>query len=436
MTEQRRILVISHGHPDVNPGGGEHAAYALFRELAGRPDVEALFVAGSHAQGHFGTCFSAHERSTSELLVHAHTEPFRFSQRNVRVFTEFRSLLESFRPTVVHLHHYVNLGIELLREIRAYSSTLPVILTLHEYLAICHHNGQMIKTHDGELCTKASPAACHRCFPGISPEDFFLRELYLKSFFSLVDLFVAPSEFLVERYAVWGLPRNKFVCIENGQAPAEPQPARPVGPTGIRGRFGFFGQLSRYKGLDVLFEAMSLIPRPLRHGAEGIRLDVHGANLHWQPQAFQDRFHADLARLRSSVRLHGRYEHEDLPALMRSVDWVVVPSIWWENSPLVIQEAFSHGRPVICADIGGMAEKVRHGVTGLHFRAGSARDLSERMVEAATHPELWDRFRAAIRPAPSISETADRHLELYAKLAVDKAQSGRVVGSRVGLRVV
>ena len=46
---------------------------------------------------------------------------------------------------------------------------------------------------------------------------------------------------------------------------------------------------------------------------------------------------------------------------MASVDWVVVPSIWWENSPLVIQEAFGYGRPVICSDIGGMAEKVTDG---------------------------------------------------------------------------
>ena len=55
---------------------------------------------------------------------------------------------------------------------------------------------------------------------------------------------------------------------------------------------------------------------------------------------------------------------------MAEIDWVVVPSIWWENSPLVIQEAFLHGRPVICSDIGGMAEKVEHEVNGLHFRVG------------------------------------------------------------------
>jgi len=61
-----------------------------------------------------------------------------------------------------------------------------------------------------------------------------------------------------------------------------------------------------------------------------------------------------------------------------------VPSIWWENSPVVIQEALRNRRPVICSDIGGMAEKVRDGVDGFHFAAGNPLALAaliRRMVE-------------------------------------------------------
>ena len=82
---------------------------------------------------------------------------------------------------------------------------------------------------------------------------------------------------------------------------------------------------------------------------------------------------------------------------MSSVDWVVVPSIWWENSPLVIQEAFMHGRPVICSDIGGMAEKVNDGVDGLHFR-----------VERP--PSLDPAIRPAIELAGPLAEAARRYL--------------------------
>ena len=70
------------------------------------------------------------------------------------------------------------------------------------------------------------------------------------------------------------------------------------------------------------------------------------------------------------------------------------PSIWWENSPVVIQESFFHGRPMICSNIGGMAEKITDGVDGLHFRVAASEDLVDRMIEVL-RPDLWDRLRAA-----------------------------------------
>src|SRR6185503_11624350 len=91
---------------------------------------------------------------------------------------------------------------------------------------------------------------------------------------------------------------------------------------------------------------------------------------------FQQEFMDLLEESSDSVFLAGRYDNRDLPSLMEKVDWVVVPSRWWENSPLVIQEAFAHGRPVISSDIGGMAERVVHGVNGLHFRVGDPVSLA------------------------------------------------------------
>jgi glycosyltransferase involved in cell wall biosynthesis len=111
----------------------------------------------------------------------------------------------------------------------------------------------------------------------------------------------------------------------------------------------------------------------------------------------------------------GKYNHSELADLMAAIDWVVVPSTWWENSPLVIQEAFQFGRPVICSDIGGMAEKVEHGVNGLHFRAGDAESLAATILEAAETPGLWDRLRAGIRPV----YTMDEHLRTLTTLYVD-----------------
>jgi glycosyltransferase involved in cell wall biosynthesis len=115
------------------------------------------------------------------------------------------------------------------------------------------------------------------------------------------------------------------------------------------------------------------------------------------------------------VRL-GAYRAADIAHLMADVDWVVVPSIWWENAPLVIQEAFRHCRPVIVTGIGGMAEAVRHGVDGLHVRAGDPTALANVMRRAAEEPGLWDEMVAGIRPPADIAQVADRHLELYQTL--------------------
>ncbi len=68
---------------------------------------------------------------------------------------------------------------------------------------------------------------------------------------------------------------------------------------------------------------------------------------------------------------------------MAGIDWVVVPSIWWETGPIVVLEAFQYGRPVICSDIGGMSEKVTDGVNGLHFRRRDPEHLADVMQRAA-----------------------------------------------------
>src|SRR6185503_12621743 len=73
---------------------------------------------------------------------------------------------------------------------------------------------------------------------------------------------------------------------------------------------------------------------------------VHGANLDLQPGQFQNRIAELLERAGEHVTFIGAYDHDDLHAYMAEVDWVIIPSIWWENSPLVIQEAFHFGRPV------------------------------------------------------------------------------------------
>jgi len=334
---------------------------------------------------------------------------FRHTQPEGRaVYEEFHALLDRFRPTIVHFHHYAFIGLEHIREVRKYASGVPIVLTLHEFLAICNAEGQMLKTN-GLLCQKAGPFDCHMCFPDISPQDFFLRELFIKSFLKLVDVFVCPSEFLRDRYVSWGLPPEKMAVLENGQ----PRPRADVAEESLsqtcETRFVVLGQLSRLKGTLVLLNAVRMLPRRLRRS---IRIEIHGTTQYAKDE-FKLQFAKELNELEDTVSYCGPYRFEDVGAIVRRCGWVIVPSIWWENSPLVIQEAFAAGRPVICSNIGGMAEKVIDGVSGIHFRVGSAADLASRIEECATNPGLWQRLCAGVPRPPTIDKTVDRLLALY-----------------------
>jgi glycosyltransferase involved in cell wall biosynthesis len=412
-----RILVIAHGHPEISLGGGELAAEAQCRQLRALGH-EVLFVGRAKGpSGRGGTPFTV--RGADVLFHSPDYDHFLHSQRaKWAIYKDFRSLIDRFVPDVVHLHHYVHMGLEMLRELRKYSPYLPIVLTLHEYLAICHSHGQFVKT-SGELCYRASPADCHGCFNKFSPQDFFLRERFIKSFLELVDRFVCPSEFLLERYAAWGIPREKLLLLENGQPPiARGSVAEDA--ESLSHRFAFFGQMSALKGIPLLLRALQIMPPALR---ASIRLDIHGTLTHQSPEFIED-FEETIAPLRDIAHYHGPYRPADLPELMRRAGWIIVPSTWWENSPLVIQEAFANGRPVICSNIGGMAEKVTEERTGLHFRVNDARDLAS-VIEYAANQELWTRLAAEITPPPSIGQTTQTLLALYETIRAERAPPRR-----------
>jgi len=141
------------------------------------------------------------------------------------------------------------------------------------------------------------------------------------------------------------------------------------------------------------------------------RVTLNGGSA-YQGGTFLEEFKAALAGA-PSVRHQGLYTVAELGGLMAEVDWVVVPSVWWENAPLVVLEAFRHQRPVICGGIGGMAELVRDGVDGLHAPVADPAGLARVMQRAIETDGLWDSLVAGIRPPPTIAEAALTHLNLY-----------------------
>lgn len=409
MTEPR-ILIISHGHPDFSPGGGEIAAHTEWMELR-RRGIQAMLLARTGASGgHIGAPFYARSHDTLEYLIAIPSaDHFRHSQPDGPiVFRHFRELLERFRPTAIHFHHYVHLGLEFIREARRLGPEIPITITLHEFLAICHAQGQMLKTN-GLLCRKSSPLDCHACFPGIAPQEFFMRELFVKSFLDLADHFVCPSHFLRQRYVAWGLPAEKMAVIENGMRPPTEPEIHELPDDVLASRFVVLGQLSRLKGTPVLLDAVRLLPKPLR---AKVRIEIHGS-VQYADEEFKTQLASSAKGIEDTLRLCGPYRREDVFGILRRNGWLIVPSIWWENSPVVIQEAFAARRPVICSNVGGMAEKVVDGVSGFHFRVNSAGDLAACIEQCAARPELWRSMCSGVPKPAAIEETVDKLLRLY-----------------------
>jgi glycosyltransferase involved in cell wall biosynthesis len=415
---RRRVLYVCHNHPALFPGGTEIYSHALHDAMRSATEYEPMLLAraegpaGGRVRG--GTLVSMVDEATDEYLFHtdrSRFDGFLLRSSDPAVSTRFfRDVLRATRPDVVHFQHTLLMGYELVREAR---NTLPdaaLVYTLHDYLAICHRQGQMVRTvADDELCTHASPRRCHECFPDRSVQEFFLRKQLIQAHLAAVDLFLAPSEFLRRRYVEWGIAAERIRVEENGMTPvpAHEEERRPV-----RNRLGFFGQIHRYKGLHVLLRAMRLLPAD----HPDIHLWINGANLAFEKPEYRAEIERGIADCGELVTVNGPYRHADLPGLMAAVDWVVVPSVAWENSPLVIQEAFLHRRPVICADIGGMAEKVRPDQYGLHFRARDPHSLAATVARAVLTPGLWDQLARALPTGHAMDIHRKTLIELYDEL--------------------
>lgn len=420
-----RVLFLVHNHPSFHPGGAEIYALDLHRAMRASPRFEPMLVAAASAR-HFPRnvdrafyCVSGDD--PTELIWHIEDfDHFYFTGRDKKGYTrDLRALLESFRPHVVHVQHTLRLGLEVLTEIRRSCPETPIVYTLHEFLPICFARGIMLRRGTDERCSSASPWRCHQCFPERSAEDFMLRERFIKAQLEQVDLFIAPSRFLRSKYVEWGIPEDKILFHDYGRR-TPPQVSTDTVDTR---RFVFLGQTMRHKGILVLLEAMRLL---VERGRDDLLLSIDGGNSDFDGDDFVREVKRKLAACAGRVVTRGTYTPDEIPDRLEQAGWVVVPSIWWENSPLVIQEAFMHGRPVICSNIGGMAEKVTHGVDGLHFRAGDPAHLAEVMAEAGGNDRLWRRLHDGINPIFSLEESVPILEETYHDL-IQRRRSAALV---------
>lgn len=453
-----RILVAVHGLPPASIGGTELYAERISAALAAAGD-ELLVVAREDDSAR--PELSTREENRGErrrILFVSHAwrsvTSLRESWEHPRLLAAILPTIDRFRPDAALVLHLTGLSTGLLPALAARG--IATALVLQDYWMLCHR-GQLLD-RDLRPCAAIDPAGCGRCLGAAGAGSLafgaaaLLRRLdrlvprlarrlrsagegaaalagsadparaareraaSLRDTALAADLFVAPSVFLLERFVATGWPRDRFLHRSLGidrdrfrTSPPSP-PDRPL-------RVGFLGSLTVAKGPEVLLDAFDRLP------PEAATLDLLG---NVAP------YHGDdsLARrlngraLPASVRRRGGLPPAGVPAVLSELDLLVVPSIWPENAPFVILEAFAAGLPVVASDIGGIPELVRPGENGILVPPGDADALADGILALA-----GDRLRlatlaagAAASPVPSMDEDARETRELLGDLVAARRE--------------
>lgn len=322
-----------------------------------------------------------------------------WSQRSYR---EMIRRIEQFRPDVIHVHN----TLPQLSPAIYYAAErmgVPVVQTLHNYRLSCV-NGLLQR--EGRLCEQCIgktipwPAVQHGCYRESRTASFAVAGMLMTHRFAgtwkrMVTRYIALSEFSKEKLVQAGIPADRLVVKPNFA-----QDLRQTAHRESTRRGGVFvGRLSQEKGIKVLIDAWQRIDSNLVVIGDGPEAD-------------------HLAGLAShGVRRCVNASDQEVAAAMWEASYLVLPSIVYEGFPMVIAEAFAAGLPVIASRLGAMGELVEDGVTGLHFRAGDALDLAEKVKWAEAHPEamadMGRRARRVYEDRLTPEKNYQRLLEIY-----------------------
>jgi glycosyltransferase involved in cell wall biosynthesis len=389
-----RVAVLAHASSRYSFGGGEIAAQREC-ELLREHGIEVL-LAGAivRPNNQFAPAIELINDSEAVFAVNDYDIVHEVWKDNQAV-AELIDLVCRHEPDIVHFHHCWHIGLNTMVRMRRRLPSARFVLTLHDMLAICINHGQMVRT-TGELCRHYDRVSCNGCFPDRSVQSIERRRRAYLSVFELMASYIYPSEFIRNRFEAWGLDKTKGMVLENildrKSETAISDSPREAGEFEQR-RFGFFGQVTGFKGINVLIKATAIA----KARASDFVVYIYGATRERIEQFFPE-LKPTIDALGATLLFAGRYAPTDVYRLMRRCDWVIVPSIWWENSPVVIQEALAANVPLIVSDIGGMAEKVRDGLDGLHFRVGDYVDLAEKISRNASRRRAQEIQRTMVRP--------------------------------------
>ena len=344
-----RILVV---HNRYQLAGGEDAVV----------DAEIALL---RYNGH---TVEAYLRDNHELTDMTAFNAFAQSLWSRRSGDELAKIAQEFRPDVIHAHNTFALVSPSIYW-QASRLGIPLVQTLHNFRLLCVqamflHENQPCEDCLGHLPWRGVARKCYRDSRLQSAAVAAMLGMHraLGTYRHKVTRYIALNEFCRQKFIEGGLPASR-IAVKPNFVDIEAQPAA------VRNGGLYVGRLAPEKGIDVLVRAVRKLPR--------VTLDVIGTG---PEDGKLDEAGPQLNRL-------GWLQPADIFDRMRRAAYLVMPSVWYENFPVTLLEAFANGLPVIASRLGALRELIEHGRTGLLFEPGSPDDLARHIAWAEAFPE-------------------------------------------------
>ena len=286
-----------------------------------------------------------------------------------------QAILERNRPEVVHFTNTFPL-ISPSAYYVCQKENIPVVQTLQNYRLFC---AGAYFLRDGKICeaclgkTPPWPAIFHACYRQSRIQSSAVTMLLtihrrLKTWQKQVNIFVTATEFSRQKFIQAGLPADKIIVKPNFLQ------SIPENREVVRDYALFVGRLSVEKGLYTLLNAWQQLPSiPLKI--------VGGGPLLQELKSFVQENNLE------HIEFLGMRSRKHVLKIMGKARFLVFPSQWYEGFPMTLLEAYSVGLPVIASNIGGLAEIVNEGQTGLHFACGKVDHLIQKATWLWANPE-------------------------------------------------
>ena len=407
-----RILHLVHQYPPDHLGGTELCTQDLARLQASHGHIPAVFVPSAGGSSTSEPSLEDGVRVYRENVGPGYRQTvFLSTFWNRSAHTTFRRVIDMERPDLVHIQHLMGLPASLVSELNR--RQIPYILTLHDFYFVCA-NAQMLTNYDQTIC--AGPDRflnCARCLlvRGSMPDAPAMRQAIaplmrrrnqqLAPVLEGAKAVIAPSAFIRDEYARLGAKiRNLFVIPNGIQLPVETPAKRQPVPGELQ--VVYLGGIAWQKGVHVLIAAADDLPA-------GVKITIYGdLNVHKDYSTALQQQSQNPA-----VTFAGRLERNQVWPALAAADVVVVPSIWYENSPLIVQETRAVGTPIIASNLGALPEQVIDGRGGLLFPAGDSLALRGLILELHSDPQRLVELKEGIRPARRIDEQASEIETVY-----------------------